>query len=43
MPNETVYLTEIEVELLQVFIKHHLLRDATIVNILKALVEKLEK
>lgn len=41
MPNETVGLTEVELELLRVFVNRKII-DGKVVNILKELIRKLE-
>lgn len=43
MPKETVPLTEIEVDLLGVFVKRTILQDTKVIAILTDLIKKLEK
>lgn len=43
MSNETTYLTELEIAVLNVFVKLQIFRSEVIVSVLKNLIEKLEK
>lgn len=43
MPEKEVYINEIEVEILQVFVKRNILHDTVIIASLQELIEKLNK
>lgn len=43
MPEETVYLTERELEVMRIFVSHRILKNSDIIIELQTLISKLEK